>query len=187
MHLSDTRRQWSATSHTAHVKILQRKTDGIHQLVARCARFHRPMRFQTFTCTEWGLAPSTFSLSAGTLGGGGGAVTPRICSRTHLPRTTGEVRLGSEVTERMLPLAEQSESIRVSHRHSPEIGARDIGHAVMPGQTLIDKREVRRQHLRDTAILPHEGCQRTVRFPSSSTGRGCRRNPDRDKHRAADL
>ena len=35
-------------------------------------------------------------------GGGGGGGVPRICSRIHLPRRTGEVRVGLEVMVRML-------------------------------------------------------------------------------------
>ena len=41
--------------------------------------------------------------SGGTLAGGGGGGAPRRLSRTHLPRSTGEVRVACEVTVRMLP------------------------------------------------------------------------------------
>src|SRR5438552_10224028 len=41
--------------------------------------------------------------NSGTFGGGGGGGVPRICSRTHLPRLTGDVRVGLDVTVRMLP------------------------------------------------------------------------------------
>ena len=37
------------------------------------------------------------------LGGGGGGGTPRMFSRIHLPRMTGELRVAYEVTIRMLP------------------------------------------------------------------------------------
>src|SRR5207247_666695 len=43
------------------------------------------------------------SLSGGTLGGGGGGGVPRMFCRIHLPRITGEVRLGYAVASRMLP------------------------------------------------------------------------------------
>ena len=48
--------------------------------------------------------PSTvLSLSAGTFGSGGGGGMPSRLSRTHLPRSTGDVRVAYEVTVRMLP------------------------------------------------------------------------------------
>jgi hypothetical protein len=48
--------------------------------------------------------PSTvLSLSAGTLGGGGGGGVPRMFSRIHLPRSTGDVRSACDGTARMLP------------------------------------------------------------------------------------
>src|SRR3989441_12673605 len=48
------------------------------------------------------LFPS-FSFSGGTLGGGGGGGDPSRFSRTHLPRSTTEVRFAYEVTVRILP------------------------------------------------------------------------------------
>src|SRR5882724_10268503 len=42
---------------------------------------------------------------AGTSGGGGGGGVPNKFSRTHLPRCTTEVRLGYDVTVRILPCA----------------------------------------------------------------------------------
>ena len=53
--------------------------------------------------TEAGFAPTTDSLRGGTFGGGSGGGLPRIFSRIHLPRWTGEVRLAFEVTSSMLP------------------------------------------------------------------------------------
>ena len=49
-------------------------------------------------------AVSTFcsSWSVGTFGGGGGGGVPSNCSSTHLPRFTGEVRVGFDVTVKML-------------------------------------------------------------------------------------
>ena len=40
---------------------------------------------------------------SGTSGGGGGGGVPSSTSITHLPRSTGEVRLASEVCTSMLP------------------------------------------------------------------------------------
>ena len=44
------------------------------------------------------------SLSAGTLGGGSGGLTPRNVCRNHLPRVTGEVRAAFEVSVNSAPL-----------------------------------------------------------------------------------
>ena len=46
---------------------------------------------------------SPFSLSGGTLGGGGEGGIPIRLARIHLPRTTGEVRFAFDVEVRMLP------------------------------------------------------------------------------------
>ena len=53
--------------------------------------------------TVAGSPPSSFSLRAGTSGGGGGGGEPSRFSNTHLPRTTGDVRFGCEVTSSTLP------------------------------------------------------------------------------------
>src|SRR5438477_275256 len=44
--------------------------------------------------TDRGFDVSSFSFSGGTFGGGGGGGVPRMFSRIHLPRRTGEVRFG---------------------------------------------------------------------------------------------
>src|SRR5262245_37834902 len=51
----------------------------------------------------WPPAPSSGRL--GTLGGGGGGGAPKRVSSTHLPRNTGDVRLGYDVTVSRLPWA----------------------------------------------------------------------------------
>ena len=53
--------------------------------------------------TDVGLSDSSFSLRAGTSGGGAGGGAPSMFSSSHLPRTTGDVRVAYEVTVRMLP------------------------------------------------------------------------------------
>src|SRR5262249_14466137 len=53
--------------------------------------------------TDCGLPVSVFSLSVGTFGGGGGGGVPRRFSRINFPLSTGEVRLGYDVTVRILP------------------------------------------------------------------------------------
>src|SRR5579871_1411175 len=53
--------------------------------------------------TVRGWAPATFSLRAGTFGGGAGGGEFRKFSSSHFPRNTGDVLLGYEVTVRRLP------------------------------------------------------------------------------------
>src|SRR6185295_1831036 len=70
--------------------------------------------------TERGFAPSSFSFNGGTPGGGGGGGVPRIFSRIHLPRKTGDVRLGYDVTVRTLPCPSnphRTGSVRVTRRN----------------------------------------------------------------------
>ena len=50
--------------------------------------------------------------SAGTSGGGGGGGVPRICSSTHLPRLTGEVRVGFEVKVKHAGLGQDAAAVR---------------------------------------------------------------------------
>src|SRR5204863_24897 len=51
-----------------------------------------------------GLPVSALSvLSAGMFAGGGGGAADRRFSSTHLPRTTGDVRVAYDVSVRMLP------------------------------------------------------------------------------------
>src|SRR5256885_14277972 len=52
---------------------------------------------------EAGWPPAPVSGRLGTLGGGGGGGAPRRVSSTHLPRNTGEGRLGYDLTGRRLP------------------------------------------------------------------------------------
>src|SRR3982751_2969486 len=52
--------------------------------------------------SERGLPFSDWAFNGGTFGGGGVGGTPSRLVRIHLPRCTGEVRLGYDVTVRML-------------------------------------------------------------------------------------
>src|SRR3954449_8676809 len=47
--------------------------------------------------------PRLVSFSTGTFGGGGGGAAPSRFSRTHFPRTGGEVRVGYDETVRIAP------------------------------------------------------------------------------------
>ena len=60
------------------------------------------------------LAPcrASFSGSAGTFGGGGGGGVPSMFSSIHLPRSTGDVRFGYDVTVRMLPWPSSPRRVR---------------------------------------------------------------------------
>ena len=50
-----------------------------------------------------GLIGLGCSGNGGTSAGGGGGGVPRICSRIHFPRMTGEVRVGVEVASSTAP------------------------------------------------------------------------------------
>ena len=51
----------------------------------------------------FGVCPVFTSVRVGTLGGGDGGGVPNILSKSHLPRSTGEVRPGYEVTVSKAP------------------------------------------------------------------------------------
>ena len=57
-------------------------------------------------------APPAVSSSGGTFGGGSGGGVPRMFSSTHTPRLTGDVlKFCVQVTDRKLPLPEQSATV----------------------------------------------------------------------------
>jgi len=53
--------------------------------------------------SDFGSWPASLSESAGTLAGGAGGGVPRMFSRMYLPRSTGDVRFGYDVTVSTLP------------------------------------------------------------------------------------
>src|SRR5215471_11236150 len=53
----------------------------------------------------FGAAPGWVSSAVFTPGGGGGMGRPKILFRSHLPRSTGEVRSGYDVVTKMAPCA----------------------------------------------------------------------------------
>ena len=70
--------------------------------------------------------------SGGTFGSGGGGGVPSRFSRIHLPRTTGDVRSGYDVTVRMLPCPSRPRALAVRRkRDAPEVAALDVGNAVV--------------------------------------------------------
>ena len=80
------------------VEVLEREPDRIHQLVAARAHRVRAVLLHLLAHRER-LRPSRCCLlSGGTLAGGGGGGVPSRLSRIHLPRTTGDVRSGCDVT-----------------------------------------------------------------------------------------
>ena len=85
------------------VVVLEREADRIHQLDDSPRRRIRPMLGQPLAHGRGCCAASSCPSSAGTFGGGGGGGTPSRLSSIHLPRMTGDVRVGYDVTIRMLP------------------------------------------------------------------------------------
>src|SRR4051794_34031989 len=69
---------------------------------------HRGLSRCKARASRWGGGRSAglviVSSRGGTLGGGGEGGEPRMFSRIHLPRLTGDVRVGLEVTVRTLPM-----------------------------------------------------------------------------------
>ena len=77
-------------------------------------------------------------LSGGTPGGGDGGGVPSRFSRIHLPRTTGDVRSGYDVTVRMLPWPSRPpRRLSGGECHAAEAGALDVGDAVVPASRSL--------------------------------------------------
>ena len=93
--------------------------------------------------------------SEGTSGGGGGGGVPRICSSTHLPRLTGEVRVGFEVSVRTLGLRQDAAAVG-RQLHPAELRALDPLDAVVLRQPLVHEAEVGVQEVEDAAILAED-------------------------------
>ena len=63
-------------------------------------------------------------------------------SSSHLPRSTGDVRLPYDVTVRIAALPEQPAAPVVVERHAPEPAAVDAGNPIVPRQPLVEERVV---------------------------------------------
>ena len=74
-------------------------------------------------------------------------------SSSHLPRTTGEVRVAYEVTVRMLPWPSRPRRGLVGKRDAPEVTAVDVRDAVVAGQPLVHEGVVGGQQIDHAAIL----------------------------------
>ena len=84
------------------VEVLQAEAERVHAAVARGAGRVGPVLLHPLSQCA-GVGPRSLpSLSASTPDGGGDGGVPRMFSRIHLPRLTGEVRVGFDVAARML-------------------------------------------------------------------------------------
>ena len=81
-----------------------------------------------------------------------------------MPRRTGDVRFGDDVTVRMLALSEQAAPRLVGQRHAAEVIAVDVGDAVVARQPFVDERVVGGQQFEQAAILPHDAADEQLRF-----------------------
>ena len=123
--------------------------------------------------------PRRFPGSGGMFGGGGCGGTPSRLVRIHLPRSTGDVRFGYEVTVRMLAWPSSPRRASFGDLHAPEPAAVDVGNAVMPRQPLVDERVVGVQQIHHAAVLAHDAVEEQRRSLPSSPAGGCRRSPGR--------
>ena len=98
------------------------------------------------------------------LGGGGCGGTPRRLVRTHLPRSTGEVRFGYDVTVSMLAWPSSPRRASFGDLHAAELAAVDVGNAVMPRQPLVDERVVGIQQIHDAAVFAHDAVEEQRRL-----------------------
>ena len=163
------------------IEVLQAKAHRVHDLVARRAdRVARGAASRRCRSEVTFMAAASLSRFVSTPGGGTGAGVPSRFSRIHLPRVTGEVRVATDVTVRMLPCpAGRGADCRPSG-DAPEVAAADIRNAVMLRQSLVDERVVRIQQGHGRCGLRARRSRRASRFPCGRPGAGCRRNSLRD-------
>ena len=119
--------------------------------------------------------PSVVSSSVGTFGGGGGGGIPISTSITHLPRSTGDVRLASDVCTSMLPWPSTSATRAVGIGHPAELGARDVRNAVVSREALVHVRVVGREEVENAAIVLDDVVEEELasRAPSSRRAAAC--------------
>ncbi len=91
---------------------------------------------------------------------------PNRFSSTHLPRFTGEVRVGFDVTVNTLACVNTPPRLSRVERHPAKFLTLDVGHAVVPGQSLVDERVVGVDELQHAAILAHDVGEEQLGFPS---------------------
>ena len=129
-----------------------------HAGFARCCAIARASSAACRVC-------AFVSLSAGTSGGGGGGGVPSRFSSIHLPRSTGDVRCGYDVTVRMLPCPSRprrgAARSSVTRRKSVAVDVRD---AVVLRQPLVDERVVGGQQLEHAAILANDALEEELRL-----------------------
>ena len=158
-----TTRCGSATGHA--VKILQRQAQRIHHRMA--TRAHRVLRCCAIRSRIDRTRLRHRSLQKSpTFGGGGGGGIPSTFSRIHLPRSTGEVRSGYDVTVRMLPCPSNPHRGLSCPRVAPEVAALDVGNAVVPREPLVDERVVGAQQVEHVAVLAHDAVEEQLGFPA---------------------
>ena len=87
------------------------------------------------------------------MGGGGGGGVPSSTSITHLPRSTGEVRLASDVCTSIAALAEDAAARVVGIRHLAELAADHALEAVVTRQPLVHERVVGGVEVEQAAVI----------------------------------
>ena len=109
-------------------------------------------------------APGSGSFSAGTLGGGGAGGVPRMFSSTHLPRSTGDVRVACDVTASKPPLPSSPLRASSSSVYAPELAAVDARYPVVAREPLVEERVVRRQQVENVPIFAHDALEEHLRL-----------------------
>ena len=129
-------------------------------------------------------APSVFS--AGTFGGGGGGGDDSRFSSTHLPRSTGEVRVGVRGDRQHAALAQQAAArAAVRERDATEVAAAHVRNAVVLRQPLVEERVVGRQQIEHAAVLAEHAVDEQLGLARASRRAASRRNRETGSRRAA--
>ena len=152
------RRSPACASAPTRVEVLEREAERIHQLVARRTGRIRAVLLHPLAHDRLRLRLVALG-SGGTFGGGAGGGVPSRFSRTHLPRSTGDVRSAYDVTIRMLPLPSRPRRASSVERDAAEMAAVDVRDAVVLREPLVHERVVGGQQVEHAAVFPDDALE----------------------------
>ena len=156
-----------------HVEVVEREPDRIHEAVAGVARRVRAVHLHPLARRQHACRSSTppVSSSAGMSGGGGGGGVPISTSITHLPRSTGEVRLASDVCTSTLPWPSRPRRVSSGYwtrRNSVPDDARGCRSAAPVARSRRCSR--RDEQIEQAAVLAHQVVEEQLGLASHRGG-----------------
>ena len=88
-----------------------------------------------------------------------------------MPRSTGDVRFGYDVTVRMLPWPKQSAPLFLLHAHATEVTAVHVRNPVVAREPLVHEGVVGIQQVEDAAVLAHDALEEELRLGAEAVSK----------------